>query len=258
MRLLPARRFLLTICLSISRNMFAATDISRKIFFNIPRARVASFMLLACVTAWILCLPISSVIGTTSTDVSKNKMVQDARDAFQELIEYLDGTNESLANLQLSETTARVKKLDGAIDEVSMNVLRKSLDFVELNPIFEEREKKIRECLEAILLLTRCQDSSSLDIPINVDYLHYFGLKLTILSELEQTDWDELATNLKQGKQWWRELAPSVKRTYVHDAVDETFHGMETAVAEKNIALLRFAAMMHYRCVEVMQKCWNG
>src|SRR5581483_3220626 len=103
-------------------------------------------------------------------------------------------------------------------------------------------------------LLVDHLQADTLRIPKEVDLLDYAGYQLQILAAADKPDWEAIGQVATDASTWWTAIAkPKITNKAVRATVTSAIRGIQQAVQEKNLAMLKFGAQMDLDLVDVLE-----
>lgn len=96
--------------------------------------------------------------------------------------------------------------------------------------------------------------ADTLRIPKEVDLLDYAGYQLQILASTDRPDWEAIRQVAADATTWWTAIAkPKITNKAVRATVTSAIRGINQAVQEQNLGMLKFGAQMDLDLVDVLE-----
>ena len=96
-------------------------------------------------------------------------------------------------------------------------------------------------------------DAGTLVVPKEVELLDFAGYQLAVLAASPQPDWNAIAKLAGESDAWWQALADRVADKHLRATVTSALAGMKQAAAEKNLAMLKYAAQLDLDLVDLLE-----
>lgn len=176
---------------------------------------------------------------------------------YHELVDIMNVKRSNEFEVPMSELDLSLHEISFGLSQGDLDKLKSINDTLGPKGNLVNYEEKITKCLEAYEILLGNFDEAKLQVPVKVEYLIFSGLKLSIISEHKDVDWAAIEELCEVAKRWWNELSPNFKLTFIRDAVDESLDGIDRALKIRNLPMLQFASLMHYRCMRIAKATWN-
>lgn len=102
-------------------------------------------------------------------------------------------------------------------------------------------------------LLVDNLQAKSLKEPKEVALLDYAGFNLRILAAAPSPRWQDIHKTAGEAARWWATIKPQISQKGLRDAFDTTIRGLNDAVKQENLPMLRFAAQIELDLVDLLE-----
>lgn len=191
--------------------------------------------------------------ASASQAVNENEMLLGAMSPFEDIVEFaLAGADSDISKALAAadQQAAGVKTVLTASAAAQFSVL-----LADLHRAVKDKahHQAARNAVAAFRLLVDNLQAKGLKEPKEIALLDYAGFNLLILAAAPSPRWQDIHKTASETARWWAVIKPQISQKGLRDAFDTTIRGLNDAVKQENLPMLRFAAQMDLDLVDLLE-----